>query len=82
VVGPNNVAVPTHFFKVIVGETETSEFDMEAYVMPNAPIDDNVPLKAFQVPRDTIERSAGFLLFEKLPPTALRRMNGKSLLSS
>lgn len=49
VIGANNVAVPTHFFKVIVGETERNEFDLEAYVMPNAPIDDNVPLKAFLV---------------------------------
>lgn len=49
VIGNNNVAVPTHFFKVIVGETANHEFDMEAYVMPNAPIDDNVPLKSFLV---------------------------------
>lgn len=49
VIGPHDVAVPTHFFKIFVGEREDSTFDMEAYVMPNAPIDDSVPLKAFQV---------------------------------
>ncbi|GFY73134.1 endonuclease G, mitochondrial [Trichonephila inaurata madagascariensis] len=49
VIGPHDVAVPTHFFKVAVGEKENDEFDMEAYVMPNAPIDRGVPLKAFAV---------------------------------
>lgn len=48
-IGPNNVAVPTHFFKVIVGETENNEFDLESYVMQNTAIDDNVPIKAFLV---------------------------------
>ncbi|XP_035233666.1 endonuclease G, mitochondrial-like isoform X2 [Stegodyphus dumicola] len=77
VIGSNNVAVPTHFFKVIVGETENHEFDMEAYLMPNAPIEDQVPLKAFQVPKDVIERAAGLLFFEKLSPTVFRHINGK-----
>ncbi|GFU24923.1 endonuclease G, mitochondrial [Nephila pilipes] len=77
VIGPHDVAVPTHFFKVVVGERENAQFDMEAYVMPNAPIDENVPLKAFRVPRDVIERSAGFLLFEKLPNSVFHSINGQ-----
>ncbi|CAL1272932.1 unnamed protein product [Larinioides sclopetarius] len=77
VIGPHDVAVPTHFFKIILGEAENSMYDMEAYVMPNAPIDDKVPLKAFLVPKDVIERAAGLLLFEKLPNSALRSINGK-----
>lgn len=76
VIGSKNVAVPTHFFKVIVGETENHEFDMETYIMPNIAIDDNIPLKSFLVPKDTIERAAGFLLFEKLAPTTFRKING------
>lgn len=52
VIGPNNVAVPTHFFKVIVGELESSrDLEMEAYVLPNEPIPDNVALHTFQVRR-------------------------------
>ncbi|XP_054710751.1 endonuclease G, mitochondrial-like [Uloborus diversus] len=76
VIGANNVAVPTHFFKIILCETESNEYDLEAYVLPNTVIDENVPLKAFLVPRDSIERAAGFLLFEKLPLTSLRNVNG------
>ena len=50
VIGANHVAVPTHFYKIVVGETQDSKFEMEAFVMPNAPIDDNTPLTNFQVP--------------------------------
>ena len=35
VIGANHVSVPTHFFKVIVGETDTHSLEMEAYVLPN-----------------------------------------------
>jgi len=49
VIGSNHVAVPTHFYKVIVGETSDGKLEMEAFVMPNTPIDDNAPLTNFQV---------------------------------
>ena len=49
-IGKNNVAVPTHFFKVIVGEMEGSrDLEMEAYVLPNEKILDHVPIQTFQV---------------------------------
>lgn len=47
-IGANHVAVPTHFYKVIVGETPDGKLEMEAYVMPNQVID-GVPLTSFQV---------------------------------
>jgi DNA/RNA endonuclease G, NUC1 len=49
VIGANSVAVPTHFFKVIVAETADQKLDMEAYVMPNQVIDNSTPLSVFQV---------------------------------
>ena len=50
VIGKNNVAVPTHFFKVMVGEMEGSrDLEMEAYVLPNEKIPDHVPIQTFQV---------------------------------
>lgn len=49
VIGASSVAVPTHFFKVIVAETADQKYDMEAYVMPNQVIDDSTPLTVFQV---------------------------------
>lgn len=76
VIGQNNVAVPTHFFKVVVCETDDKEFDLEAYVMQNAPINDDVPLSAFMVPKESIERAAGLLLFERIPLNRFRLING------
>ena len=83
VIGKNHVAVPTHFYKVIVCETETRyralifvpykrkkiikvteietlvchlitnsnsrELELEAYVLPNEAIPDNVDLRTFLV---------------------------------
>ena len=34
-IGENYVSVPTHFFKVVVGEMENSSLELEAYVLPN-----------------------------------------------
>lgn len=78
VIGQNNVAVPTHFFKVIVGELEsTRELEMEAYVLPNEAIPDNVGLHTFLVPPDAVERAAGLLFFDKLSRSKLKKINGK-----
>lgn len=49
VIGANNVAVPTHFFKVMVGELDNQQLEMEAYVLPNEAIPDSVPVASFQV---------------------------------
>jgi len=75
VIGQSHVAVPTHFFKVIVGETKEGEFDVESYVMPNEVIADNTPLTSFQVPIESVERSAGLLLFDKIPREKFRMIN-------
>lgn len=53
-IGANSVAVPTHFYKIVVCETSDNNIEMEAYVMPNAVIDDNTPLEVFQVCTDIL----------------------------
>ncbi|XP_011869319.1 PREDICTED: endonuclease G, mitochondrial [Vollenhovia emeryi] len=78
VIGANHVAVPTHFYKVIVGETSDGKLEMEAFVMPNTPIDDNAPLTNFQVPPDSIERAAGLLFFDNISRNKLSKVNGKN----
>ena len=78
VIGRNHVAVPTHFFKVIVTENQKQELSLESYVMPNQPIDDSTPLSVFQVPPETVERAAGLLFFDKLSIDKLKTINGKS----
>lgn len=77
VIGANHVAVPTHFFKIVVGETKDSKFEMEAFVMPNTPIDDNAPLTNFQVPPESVERAAGLLFFDKISRAKISKINGK-----
>ncbi|KAL1455711.1 hypothetical protein WDU94_009785 [Cyamophila willieti] len=77
VIGDNNVAVPTHFFKIIVAETDKGQLVMENYVMPNAAISDSTPLTSFMVPLDSIQRAAGFLFFEKLDKSKLLSVNNQ-----
>lgn len=77
VIGTNHVAVPTHFYKVIVMEASNKSLEMEAYVLPNQVIDDETPLKVFQVPPESIERAAGLLFFDRLSRSQLVKINGK-----
>ncbi|KAM4577155.1 endonuclease G, mitochondrial [Odontesthes bonariensis] len=76
VIGKNHVAVPTHFFKVLILEQADGRgVELRSYVLPNEPIDDKVPLERFLVPIETIERASGFLFV----PNILKRSG--SLLS-
>ncbi|XP_063754307.1 endonuclease G, mitochondrial isoform X2 [Eleginops maclovinus] len=60
VLGSNHVAVPTHFFKVLILEQlDGRGVELRSYVLPNEPIDEKVPLERFLVPIETIERAAG-----------------------
>ncbi|XP_058448112.1 endonuclease G, mitochondrial [Malaya genurostris] len=79
VIGSNNVAVPTHFYKVVVMETADKRLEMEAYVLPNQKIDDQTPLSMYQVPPETIERAAGLLFFDKISRSNLSKINGKKV---
>ncbi|GAB0094883.1 Endonuclease [Sergentomyia squamirostris] len=79
VLGTNSVAVPTHFFKVVVCERSDGRLEMEAYVMPNQVINDESPLTMFQVPPETIERAAGLLFFSQINRRHLVSINGKNV---
>lgn len=79
VIGTNHVAVPTHFYKVVVKEAVNGSLEMEAYVMPNQVIDDQTPLEMFQVPPETIERAAGLLFFDRITRKQLSKINGKKV---
>ncbi|XP_075938676.1 endonuclease G, mitochondrial isoform X2 [Anarhichas minor] len=60
VLGRNHVAVPTHFFKVLILEQGDGKgVELRSYVLPNEPIDEQVPLERFLVPIETIERASG-----------------------
>lgn len=61
VIGKNHVAVPTHFFKVLILEAAGGQIELRSYVMPNAPVDEATPLERFLVPIESIERASGLL---------------------
>jgi DNA/RNA endonuclease G (NUC1) len=60
------VAVPTHFFKVVLAERGTADDSnstpdavVGAFVIPNAPVQADMPLTAFSVPLGILEEAAG-----------------------
>lgn len=63
VIGENEVAVPTHYFKVIRGRRNQT-IETEAYIIPNQPIEQDPPLKTFAVSLEKVERAAG-IIFQK-----------------
>jgi endonuclease G len=62
------VAVPTHFFKVVLGDTIERDSDgnkkmvVGAFVMPNLAIEKETPLSSFVVPLSALEEVSGELL--------------------
>lgn len=76
VIGANNVAVPTHFFKVVVCESN-GQLEMESFVMANEKISDDIPIESFRVPPESVERAAGLLFFDRINRKMLTKINGK-----
>lgn len=64
VIGENDVAVPTHYFKTITTEDWQGRKETRAYILPNALIEDKTPLDMFRVTIEKVERAAG-LIFAK-----------------
>lgn len=63
VIGNNDVAVPTHYFKVLHGK-KGRRITTEAFIIPNEPVSNDFPLKRFAVSLDKVEKAAG-LVFKK-----------------
>ncbi|CAI4043438.1 ribonuclease SKDI_10G0140 [Saccharomyces kudriavzevii IFO 1802] len=69
---PPSIAVPTHFFKLIVAESPTNnptreDIAVAAFVLPNEPISNETKLTDFEVPVDALERSTGLEFLQKVP---------------
>lgn len=58
---PPNVAVPTHFYKVIFAEDgrDGGKVSLGAFVLPNARISNEKSLSEFEVPLEAVERASG-----------------------
>ncbi|UYV68723.1 hypothetical protein LAZ67_6000553 [Cordylochernes scorpioides] len=74
VVGRNNVAVPTHFFKVILANTGR-DYSLETYVLPNAHVANGTNIKTFLKPKEDVERASGLLIFNNIPKQKIRCVN-------
>jgi endonuclease G len=65
VIGANQVAVPSHFFKVMLRERD-GQRDMQAFVVPHRPLEKDAPLAQFLVSVNDVERLAGLDFFNEL----------------
>lgn len=66
---PPNIAVPTHFYKIIVAEDGKADGSVAvgAFVLPNAVISNSTRLTEFEVPLEVIERASGLEFLRMLP---------------
>jgi len=71
---PPLVAVPTHFYKVILAERDVidagqpqKEYAMGAFVVPNSPIPADTPLTQFVAQVEAVELFSGLHFFNKIP---------------
>jgi endonuclease G len=73
---PPNIAVPTHFYKVIFAEdgTTSGPVAVGAFVLPNAHIPNDKPLTDFEVPVEAVERASGLEFASKLPVQRRKRL--------
>ncbi|CCE62080.1 hypothetical protein TPHA_0B04090 [Tetrapisispora phaffii CBS 4417] len=76
---PPAVAVPTHFFKLIVAETpmknpKSSSVSVAAFVLPNDKIPNETKLTDFEVPVNALERSTGLELLKLLPENRRKKL--------
>ena len=62
VIGENEVAVPSAFFKIILS---VDNDPIEAYILPNKPIASNEQLESFQTTVEKVEKAAGMVLIGK-----------------
>ncbi|VDM32285.1 unnamed protein product [Hydatigera taeniaeformis] len=67
VIGENNVAVPTHFFKAVaVQSTPQGPWKTYAWVIPNQAFAEGTKVNTFSVPLKDVERAAGLIIFPNL----------------
>ncbi|ODH46273.1 hypothetical protein GX48_07645 [Paracoccidioides brasiliensis] len=73
---PPNVAVPTHFYKVIFAEDGVTggKVSLGAFVLPNAHIPNEKSLADFEVPLEAVERASGLEFASKLPAERRKKL--------
>jgi endonuclease G len=77
VIGANQVAVPTHFFKVMLRERDGIR-EMQAFLVPHLPLETDTPLAQFLVSVDDVERVAGLDFFDELSEPTQSRLEARN----
>ncbi|KAG9476504.1 nuclease EXOG, mitochondrial [Eleutherodactylus coqui] len=68
VIGKDDVAVPTHLYKVILARKEPSDETLAegAFIVPNSPITFQHQLSEYQVPLEILEKVSGLVFFPQV----------------
>lgn len=66
VIGDHDVAVPTHFYKVILAESYSGDYEMSAYIIPNDAIPSGLELAQFKTTVEEVEKHSGLIFFDQL----------------
>jgi len=66
-IGPDSVAVPTHFFKAILSELASGTHEMFAFILPNWSSGLSDPTRNYLVSVDSVGKVSGLDLFDALP---------------
>lgn len=74
-IGKDDVAVPTHLFKVILAQKNPSSdtLALGAFVVPNRPIGFDHSLVEYQVSLSDLERMSGLSFYPKVDPSMTLR---------
>ena len=74
VIGPNQVAVPTHFYKIILVEKDNKPKALGTFVIPNKDLSPEKKLIEFSYPLSFVEERLGYEIFPKLNRTNLQSL--------
>jgi endonuclease G len=72
-IGPDSVAVPTHFYKVILCEHPDGSHEMFAFVMPNSLVPQGEP-RDYIVSVERVQHLSGLDFFAALPDSEDHRL--------
>lgn len=66
VIGKNQVAVPSHFFKVMVREKGPHDVEVQAFIVPHRPMNGDIRYSDYLVSVDEVERQSGLDFFNTM----------------
>ena len=76
-IGPNKVAIPTHFYKIIVSSTSRGEnLDAIAFIVPNKNLGSS-PIKNYITTIDEVEKETGLNFLRGLEDPVEKKLEAK-----